>query len=168
MKRATLALLLVLSFTLSFSLLAEENESLPSSSEKGRAETFIMAMVQRKAANDLTAVLEQQGFRKEQIQEVLESPEYASFAKNLAANEKLRDAISDYVEKALNPRLLAQILEKRGQEERIRRQIALASFLQRLAFKRQLHQRKNYKPEKKSFWDKMTTAIGRHLFGEQS
>lgn len=147
---------------------AEEASKLPSSADQQTVETYVMAMVKRKLANDYTSVLLAQGFRSDQIQEVLRSPEYKNFEERVAANPELQKSISTYVSRALDPDLLVRIIERKREDEAIRRQVQMATFLRRVMLNRQLHQRKSYRPEEKSFWEELKTSISAYLFGEQS
>lgn len=125
---------------------------------------FVQALIQRNMSMDLDAAMRQNGFRKEQLQEVLEGSKFKSFAKNVTQNAKMNQTIENFLDRILAPGVLEAAMHKRQQELLEQQRQERIRALLNLARSKRRRQKDASLDEDQGFWLGLWNRIQKRLY----
>ncbi len=120
-----------------------------------RAEVELLIV--RKLASDTIAILESQGFRPDQIAEVLKGKGFAHFSQAVLEHPNTSAAIDQYVKKILSPEYQAEVARRIERDAAARQ----AAFL--LALQEKMMERKLLRPEIQASNESSSDRLWRRL-----
>jgi hypothetical protein len=125
---------------------------------------YLQAVITRQLAVDVAEAMTRNGFKEEQIKEVLRGDGFRTFSKNVLTDKKVEQALEFFLDRILAPGALEASVEALRQENLTRQRNAYLMTVEEMLRNQKKRTLESRVMSEKPFWDRIWDRLRKELF----